>query len=279
LNDVEQLYHRLIQSAEQYNIVSFHESYTINYVDDSSERHSSLERLKLHNGSKGAAVEEFIASYNILIVLPKTNRPQEYKITVALVSRVAKAEEMRKKLQTMSIEFPLFQLESANAASFTIDYVDSSVANALMSVLKSWFNTVEKNSISSSVKIIRKLSHFVPNLSKYGLLALACYLIWELSEAYLVANADAKTTTLFTLLSTLCAYLSIRFGGFAGGRAEAALDSIYEQSYINFSGADDNFVKNSSNKIRASKFKAWLSLGGTIVVGVGCSLFANWLSS
>lgn len=279
LNDVEQLYHRLIQSTEQYNIVSFHETYTVNYIDDSSERHSSLERLKLHNGSKGAAVEEFIASYNILLILPKTNRPQEYKITVKLVSRVAKIEEIRKRIRSMPFDIPLFQLESANAASFSIDYVDSTVANALMSVLKSWFNTVEKNSVSSSVKIIRKLSSFVPKFTKYGLLSLICYSSWKLSEVYLVANVDAKTTTLFILLSVLCAYLSIRFGMFAGRKAEVALDSIYEQSYINFSSADDNFVKNSSSKIRASKIKALLSLGVTIVVGVGCSLLANWLGS
>ena len=148
-----------------------------------------------------------------------------------------------------------------------------------MSVLKSWFNTVEKNSVSSSVKIIRKLSNFVPKFTKYGLLSLICYSSWKLSEVYLVANVDAKTTTLFILLSVLCAYLSIRFGMFAGRKAEVALDSIYEQSYINFSSADDNFVKNSSSKIRASKIKALLSLGVTIVVGVGCSLLANWLGS
>ena len=279
LSDVEQLHHRLIQSTEQYNIGSFHETYTVNYVDDSSERHSSLERLQLHNGAKGAAVEEFIASYNILIILPKTNRPQEYKITVKLASRVAKIEEMRKQIGSMPFEIPLFQLEGANAASFSIDYVDSTVANALMSVLKSWFNTVEKNSISSSIKTIRKLSHFAPKLTKYGLLSLICYLSWKLSEVYLVVNVDTKTATLFSLLSILFAYLSIRFGVYAGRKAERALDSIYEQSYIHFSGADDNFVKNSSIKIRDSKIKALLSLGGTIVVGVGCSLFANWLGS
>lgn len=279
LNDVEQLYHMLIQSTEQYNIVSFHETYIVNYVDNSSERHSSLERLKLHNGTKGAAVAEFIASYNILIILPKTKRPQEYKITVRLASRVAKIEEVREQLSAMPFEIPIFQLEAANAVLFSIDYVDSSVANALMSVLKSWFNTVDKNPISLSIKRLRRFSQFVPIVTKYGLLFLVCYLSWQLSDTYLEVNADIKTTTLFTLLSILCAYLSTRFGVYAGTRAELALDTIYEQSYISFSGADDNFVKNSSVKIRSSKIKALFSLVGTIAVGIGCSVIANLLSS
>lgn len=279
LNDIEQLYQRLLQSTEQYNICSFHETYTVNYVDDSSERFSSLERLKLHNGSKGSAVEEFIATFSILIILPKTSRPQEYKITVRLASRVAKIEEMRRQIGSMPFEIPLYQLENANAASFSIDYVDSTVANALMSVIKSWFNTVEKNSISTSVKTIRNFSHFVPRVSKYGLLAIVIYSIWQLSGVYLIDEVSTKVSTLFTLFSLLAAYLSIRLGLFTGKRAEIALDSIYEQSYINFSGADDNFVKKSSTKIRKSKIKALLSLVGTIIVGISCSLIANWIGS
>lgn len=279
LNDVEQLYHRLVQSTEQYNISAFHESYTVNYVDDSSERFSSLQRLKLHNGAKGVAVEEIIISYCILIVLPKSNRPQEYKITVKLASRVAKIEEMRKQVSSMPFEIPLYQLENANAASFSIDYVDSTVANALMSVIKSWFNTVEKNSISSMVKIARSLSHFVPRITKYGLLSMVCFSVWQLSNTFLVQDVHIKTATLFTLLSVLAAFLSVRLGMFTGKRAEIALDSIYEQSYINFSGADENFVKMSSDRIRKSKIKALFNLVCTITIGIGCSLLADWIGS
>ncbi|MGR5241278.1 hypothetical protein ACPV36_10325 [Photobacterium damselae] len=277
LSDIEQLYYRLKQSTEQYNIVSFHESYIVNYVDDSSERYSSFERLQLHNGAKGSAVEEFIASFNILIVLPQTNRPQEYKITVKLASRVARIEGMRNQMGSMPFDIPLCHLEGVNVASFSIEYVDSTVATALMSVLKSWFNTVEKNSTSSSIKTIRKYSHLAPRLTKYGLLFTSCYLGWDLSSILLLENVDTRIAVLFVLGSLLCAYISINFGYFLGKKTEIALDSIYEQSYINFSGADDNFIKNSSCRIRASKINAALNLIVTIVIGVGCSLVASWL--
>ena len=77
LHHVEQLHQRLFQSTEQYNICSFNENYSVVYVDDYSERFSSLSRLKLHVGARGSAIEEINIDYNILIILPKTKRPQE----------------------------------------------------------------------------------------------------------------------------------------------------------------------------------------------------------
>lgn len=279
LSHVEQLHHRLEQSTEQYNICSFHQTYSVNYVDDSSERFSSLERLKLHVGARGSAVEEVIIKYNILIVLPKTNRPQEYVISVRMASRVAKIESLRNKLESVPFEVPLHQFETANAASFNIEYVDSTVANALMSVIKNWFNTIDKNTIPSSVKTARKFSHFAPRLTKYSLLFLVSYYVYVSSDKFLSSSVDIKTAVLFTLGSVLIAHLSIRLGMFFGKRIEYNLDSIYEQSYINFSGADDNFVAKSSTKIKASKIKASAHLIASIVVGISCSLIANWIGS
>lgn len=225
---VEQLHYRLEQPTEQYNICSFHETYSVNYVDDSSERFSSLDRFKLHVGAKGSAVEEVIIKYSILIILPKTSRPQEYTITIRMASRVAKIESMRKQLDSVPFNIPLYQLETAKAASFSIDYVDSTVANALMSVVKSWFNTIDRNSIPSSVKIMRKFSHLAPRLTKYTLLALVGYYVYTFSDELLTPGGDIKVAVLFSLGSVLIAYLSIRIGVFFGKGIEYNLDSVYE---------------------------------------------------
>ncbi|MCG9714919.1 hypothetical protein L1D29_19145, partial [Shewanella insulae] len=148
LHHIEQLHHLLEQSLEQYNIRAFNENYSVNYVDDCSERFSSLPKLKLQVSSRGAAIEDINIQYNILIVLPKTKRAQEYKINVKLISRVAKMERMRDEINGMPIEIPLFQFEKHKVAVFSIDYIDISVANALMSVIKGWFNNIEKNELN-----------------------------------------------------------------------------------------------------------------------------------
>jgi len=67
--------------------VSFNYTISVSYVNDSSERYSSIERFNLHAGSKGKVVESVSIEYRLLIVLPKVQRPQEYKITATIESR------------------------------------------------------------------------------------------------------------------------------------------------------------------------------------------------
>ncbi|MBL0674843.1 hypothetical protein [Aeromonas dhakensis] len=276
ITHIEQLYHRLVQSTEQYNICSFNENYSINYVDDSSERFSSLNRLKLHVGARGTAIEEVIISYKFLIILPKTSRPQEYTITIKMASRVAKIEGMRKEFGSMPFGIPLFQFESAKVAVFSIDYVDSTVANALMSVIKGWFGSIEKNYVPKYIKFLRRFSHIIPKVTKYFFLFLVSYYVYDLSYKLLPnEGVGIRDAVQFLLVSFLVTYISVSFGMFIGKRIENNLDNIYEQSYVSFTGADENFVKHSSVNIKRSKVRALINLVLTIIIGVGCSVVAN----
>jgi len=274
LHHIEQLHHLLEQSTEQYNVVSFIETYSVNYVNDCSERFSSLAKLKLQVGARGAAIEDISVQYKLLIVLPKTQRPQEYKIHVKLISRVAKMEHMRSEIQGMPFAVPLFQFETRKVAVFSIDYVDISVANALMSVIKGWFNSVEKNQIGKTTKLLRSYSHFLPRVFKYGLLGLANYYVYKASKVFVPEASDINSAVVFIFLSLFSLFITFQLGSYLGKKAERNLDSIYEQSYISFSGADETFVKNSATKIKNSRSRVFLSLIGTLVLGAGGSLLA-----
>lgn len=276
LDNIEQLHHRVYQSTEQYNICSSSEIYSVKYVDDSSERFSSIERLKLHAGSKGSAAETINIQYNLLIVLPKTQRPQEYKISVTLVSRVAKIEGMKEELGPMANEIPLYQFERMKTAVFSIDYIDVGVANALMSVLKSWYNGLEKNNTNKALKVAREASHYFPRLFKYSFLALVSYYSCILSSQFVADNStNLRVSDIFILSVLLIAFSSYKVGEFLGRKAEISLDRIYEQSYIQFSGADENFVKNASSKNTTNLYVFLGSTALTIILGAVGSLIAS----
>jgi hypothetical protein len=280
LDNITQLQHRINQYVEQYNVCATNEVYSIKYIDDSSERFSGLERLKLHASGSGVAVEEFNAQFNFLVILPKTSRPQEYKISVKIVSRVAKIENMREEMGASHFQVPLHQFERVKTAVFSIDYVDISVANGFMSVLNNWFSAIEKNEVNGIIKIIRKYSHLFPVSFKYGFLALTSYYVFDLSSHIFVQpTADMRVTSLFILSSALVAFIMYRLGIYFGRKTERNVDNIYEPSYINFSGSDENFVKESCVKIKSSRTKAVLSIVGALCVGIIGSLLANWLSS
>lgn len=279
LHHIEQLHHLLEQSLEQYNIQSFNENYSVNYVDDCSERFSSLAKLKLQVTSRGAAIEDINIQYNIFIVLPKTHRAQEYKINVFLVSRVAKMERAREEISGMPFEIPLFQFEKNKIAVFSIDYIDISVANALMSVIKNWFNNIEKHQLSPTIKKARKFSQFLPRLFKYGFLALSSYFIFLAAETYVTSESNLHTAVVFLLCASLTMFSSYRIGKYFGRKAEINLDSIYEQSYISFSGSDENYVAKSTTKIASSRNKVIKSIIVTLILGVCGSLVASGIIS
>ncbi len=73
MENVKQLHQRIIQSTTQYNVQSANASFSIEYVNESSERFSSIDRFMTHAGAKGQPVEEVAISYNLFVVLPQTN--------------------------------------------------------------------------------------------------------------------------------------------------------------------------------------------------------------
>ncbi|EKF9881373.1 hypothetical protein FXE82_16745 [Vibrio cholerae] len=276
LSDIEQLHYRINQSTEQYNICSANVIYSVKYTDDSSERFSSLERLKLHAPAKGQAVEELSIVYNILIVLPKVNRPQEYKIKITLVSRVAKIEKMRAELSSFPFQVPLHQFEKATTLRYSIDFVDISVANALASCIKSWSDSLTKTEPNTILQWFRDKSDFLPIISKYSLLSVSSYYIWCLSSKYVpVEDYVLRTIVLFVLASILFSFVSYKLGSYLGSIAGSNIDNTYEKSYICISNSDTNLVTKATKNISKSLRKSVISIVVTVVLGVASSLIAN----
>lgn len=278
LDNINQLKIRLDQYIEQFHICTLTEQYSVKHVNDSSERFSSLEKLKLQISGSGVAVEEFSAQYNILIILPKTRKPQEYKLSVELISRVAKIESMREDIEDSNFPFPLHHFEQIKTAVFSIDYIDVSVANGFISLTNNWFKTLEKNELNGFVRLLRKNSKFFPALFKYGFLGLAASSTYLLSSKYIIqSELDLKVAALFILFSILGSFIFYRLGSFLGDKTEQNINNIYEQSYINFSVADKNYLAKSSSRIRTNKIRAIISTVFALTLGVASSLITSWL--
>lgn len=277
--EVENLHHRIEQSTEQYNVASSTATFSVKYVGDCSERYSSIDRLKLHGGHKGLPVEEVSIEYKLLIVLPKTRRPQEYTVSVTLASRVAKIEEFRREMDDLPFTVPFHRLESFETGKIAIDFVDIAVAYALMSTIKSWFEGLKATKTNQFFKLVRRKSHYATRISKYAFLALTVYHVNNYAETILVSGVDQKVAVLFTLSSLLSAFLAFRLGAYIGRKSELNLDQVYEMSYIHFSGADERFVDESRAKVAQSMLKSGGALVVALIVGVVSSVIAGAIFS
>lgn len=277
LSDIEQLHHRLAQSTEQYNIVSQNVSFSVSYVGDSGERFSSLERLKLHAGHKGLAIEEIAVVYNLLLVLPKTQRPQEYKISISLVSRVAKIEGMRDEFNSFPFSIPLFHFERLKTGEVTIDFVDITVANAILSTIKSWADGLPTSRTSPLLKALRSKSRYAPETLKYVFLALTAFYASRYSTVLLPVGVGLRETAEFILYCILTSFIFYRIGLFIGEIARENLSQVYEISYINFTPADERLVEKSRAKVVKSCIYSGASIFMAFFIGVTSSIVATYL--
>lgn len=277
LSDIEQLHHRLVQSTEQYNVASENVAFSVKYVGDSGERFSSLERLKLHAGHKGRAIEEIDLIYNLLLVLPKTRRPQEYKISIILISRVAKIEGMRAEFDTLPFPIPLFRFERLKTGEATIDFVDITVANAIMSTIKTWVDGLPTSQTSNILKVLRSKSGYAPAILKYAFLALVTFYISRHSKELLTAGAGLRATAEFILYSILSSFVFYRIGLFIGEIVEKNLGQVYEFSYINFTPADERLLEKSREKVEKNIINSGISLFMAFVIGTASSIAATFL--
>jgi hypothetical protein len=139
--DIENLYHRLGQTLEQYNVISSNFSATVYYVDDTKDQLRSFERLKLQNGASTSPVESLFIKYDLLIMPYKLQRSQSYTISITINSRIAIDRRLRDET------FPTFptrlmRLFAGPVAALRIEYIDYTVAKSLQTVVKEWFSAI-----------------------------------------------------------------------------------------------------------------------------------------
>jgi hypothetical protein len=80
-DDIDQIHHRLIQTWEQYNVVSSSCSFTVYYLENTKDQFNTFDRLKLQIGGGSEPVESILLKYEFLIILPNLTKPQTYCVT------------------------------------------------------------------------------------------------------------------------------------------------------------------------------------------------------
>jgi hypothetical protein len=278
MGNLELLHSRITQSAEQYNVQSLNSYFSVKYVDDSSERFSGIDRFRLHAGNKGLAIQEVDLVFNMLVVLPKTKRPQEYKLSISLVSRVARLESLQDDFEEANFDLPFFHLLGMRTGEIKISYVDITVANAFMSIVKSWVETLEECNSSALSRFARKHCGKLPVVMKYIFLSLASFVSYKISFQVLSGlTLTAQTTALFILFSLLFGFLAFRLGAFVGYYSSRGISRTYELSYIRLSTADEALVSKSSATMRSRIVKSSWALGSSFVIAVASTLAVGYL--
>lgn len=151
LNDV------IEQGVEQYTCHSASVTISVFYVDGTSERWSSFEKLRLQAPNKSVCAESVEIEYDLLLTLPKLTDPRPYKLIFGCRSELG----FQKKLdmdQASKFERRMARDMRMGTARLSISYVDLVVARSFEAFITNWFSALPKSEETFGKKVIRFLT-------------------------------------------------------------------------------------------------------------------------
>lgn len=254
----------------QWTVLESNENITIFHVDDNKEVFSSIDRLQLYDSSKSEPVESVTFEFNVLVSLSVVEKPQPYKVTIRISSKIAAMHKSEKERVGRAI----FRLFRGGVISIDIEYVDYVVARNMLSTLDSWVKEIEVTKKQKALELLQKYSHWAPRLASLVLFFFAVYA--AVISANLIDFPATDNSLLAKYLLSSFGYIVGFFflGAILGGFIEGSIDRLEEVSYINLNKGDQKLLAEFQRRNTRSVWKAVISF--VLITGhaVACSYIA-----
>lgn len=275
-SDLEQLHCRIRQALEQYNVKAETHQFNIFYQNDTQDRFSSFEKFRGFNAGSSSAVESVLFTYNFMVILPKTNHPQGYTLTVRIASPIS----IEKKIRREMFQLPkIIRLMGGRTAVVTVEYVDYMVARNLLDIVDGWFQTLSTSQGSPVFDFIRRRSDYIPILLRYSVGAFAVFLVFEAIPVLLNAESKLPQFAYFSLAAFTGLFATYKLAGHFGSAVEDAIDRWSPISYVHLTAGDKKQIEEAESANKKTILLAIANLAGSLVVGVAVRVIANWLTS
>lgn len=279
LNEIVNLEKRLQQFCEQYHIKGANTSITIFHTKGSRERFSSFERLNTYNAANTVPVERINIELNFLIVLPKINKPQNYKVKIMLMSGVAiidKHDEGLPKELPINVVMRAIQKDTA---AIEIEYVDYIVARGISDLFKEWIKSLPETPADKAIAWWQSKSHTVRMFISTIFLLVAVYFSTSNVESFLPpTESDTAGLARYLIYSFASVFLVYGIGNYIGRRIERAIDVISPNGFsvIQINAGDQKLINKYNNKKSKSKWRVIKELLVALLVSICSFLLASY---
>ena len=127
-SEIEQLHFKVMQLCDVHNVVAKNETVSIFHEKERKEQFTSFERFKTYNRNTTKPTVNVHLKYNFSIILPGTNKPQEYVVSIRLTSRLAMNKQMEEEVPPY-LRGRYFGFSTRHIAEISVDYADYVVAS------------------------------------------------------------------------------------------------------------------------------------------------------
>jgi hypothetical protein len=265
--DIEQLHFKFEQMCTQWHVIQSSSNITLNHVDDNKEVFSSLDRFRIYDVGRMAALESVIYEFNFLLKLPLVEKPQQYTVTVRLHSRAAAFLRIEEQ------DDPPMVLRLFNMPSIIIEisYVDYVVARNVMSMFESWVTQIETGANPHWLKFFQDRSHWIPEVFRFGLGIVTTATFFIIAPLILEAADAAKLARFILLAVTACIGFSYT-GGLLGALAENSIDNIVTVSLILINKGDERLADHVAKRNLGKVIWAIGSFIFTVALGIAVNI-------
>jgi len=273
LEDLQQLNHKCEQACSQWEVLQRNCNITLHQLDDNKEVFSSFERFKLYDTSKMSPCESIVYEFNILLRLPETEKPQPYKITVRVLSKIAMINRMEKEMGPP----PFLRLFSSGHVVVEVEYVDYVVARNMLSMIDSWISQVEQEPHYAWATFTQKFSHWFPPAAQFSIVLLFGVSLYHITPAALAEGNSLALLAQWLILSGTALFLAGVTARFLGRLAETGIDRIIPISAIQLNKGDERLLKRFKKRNVLRIIQAIAALILVVAQGVATTAVSDWL--
>ena len=269
--DLKQLNIKIHQSCEQYNIVGGGCNVTVYAVNDCNQTYSSFEKFEIYDQTSLSSTENIRLQYNLLIVPPKINRPQSYKIEIDIHSRAATKQKASK---AHGMSRTIMDIMAPYTGALEIEYVDYTIARTLRETIDSWFEGLEQSKENKYLNFLQDNSHNVSLVTRYLSALFICIYFFGQSESWLTDQSSPEQLFKIALVAFGTVFIVSGIAGRFGTEIGRAIDNIQPLSFLKLTRGDEKAISELEEGNSRNKRKSILN----IVLTIALNLSSAWLA-
>lgn len=198
-----------------------------------------------YNVGTAASIQNVALIYTLAIVSHVDEKPEIYKISISIFSRISLQKIVDREIQSQS-SFIFVRVPNDTIVA-DIKYVDYTVAKSIMSVITDWESVLPCAPKNSFYTWMQKYSHFVPRVARLTVTILCIVIfIFETPSFFdtVGKSVDNNLSALCIFMYASCAviYFFNVLSQWVGQYVESKIDRWRSLSYLKLNKADEKKI-------------------------------------
>jgi hypothetical protein len=260
-SDIEQLHHKIMQLCDIHKVIASNEVVSIFHEQERKEQFTSFDRFRAYNSNASSPSLNVVLKYNFSIIPAGIERPQEYVVTIKLVSRVAMLQQIEADLPSFVMR-RLVGFGSSITAEITVDYADYIIARGFLSAFEEWINGCKSTPESAWLSAVKKWSYLLPNTISTLISILIIYFALASVPNYFGDSSDLTMHSRFFIVFSGGFFIVVSLMRSVGRLIEESIDSYLDLSYLKLNKGDVKLIDDFGGRQRRI---LWKFIGGCLL--------------